>query len=89
VTCDLKQNQSNLNDGSEDIENLRCDLTELIKMRRSASRQYVRKVITSDINLLTNKIESLKDDVSYKESNVTQWSEVIACRKKNSFPYAA
>jgi len=49
---------------------------------RSASRQYVTEVITSDINLLSNKIESLKNDVSYKESTVTQWSEVIASRKK-------
>ena len=72
VTCDLKQNQTDLNDRSEDIENLRCDLTELIEIRMSASRQFVREVITSDINLLTNKIESLKDDVSYKESTVTQ-----------------
>jgi len=81
VTCDLKQNQSNLNDRSEDIENLRCDLIELIEMR-SASWQYVREVITSDINLRTNKIESLKDDVSYKENTVTQWLEVIASRIK-------
>lgn len=79
VTCDLKQNQS---DRSEDIENLRCDLIELIEMRRSASWQYVREVITSDINLLTNKIESLKGDVSYKESTLTQWLEVIAGRRK-------
>jgi hypothetical protein len=28
VTCDLKHNQSNLNDRSEDIENLRCYLIE-------------------------------------------------------------
>jgi len=55
---------------------------ELIEIRRSASRQYVREVITSDINLLSNKIESLKNDVSYKESTVTQWSEVIAGRRK-------
>jgi hypothetical protein len=82
VTCDFKQNQSNLNDRSEDIEHLSCDLIELIEMRRSASRQYVREVITSDINLLTNKIESLKDDVSYKESTVTQWSEVAAGGRK-------
>jgi hypothetical protein len=57
VTCDLKQNQSNLNDRSEVIENFRCDLIELIEMRRSASRQYVREVITSDINLLTIKLK--------------------------------
>jgi len=82
VTYDLKQNQSNLNDRSEDIKNLRCDLMELKEMRRSASRQYVREVITSDINLLSNKIESLKNDVSYKESTVTQWSEVPASRRK-------
>jgi hypothetical protein len=82
VTCDLKQNQSNLNEISEDIKNLRCDLIDLIETRISASRQYVREVITSDINLLTNKIESLKDDVSYKKSTVTQWSEVTASRRK-------
>jgi hypothetical protein len=55
---------------------------ESIEIRRSASRQYVREVITSDINLLSNKIESLKNDVSYKESTVTQWVEVVAGRRK-------
>jgi len=60
VTCDLKQNQCNLNDRSEDNENLICDLIELIETRRSASRQYVREVVTSDINLLTNKFESFE-----------------------------
>jgi len=77
VTCDLKEKQSNSNDISEGIENLRCDLIELIEMR-SASRLYVREVITLDINLLTNKIESLKDDVSYKESNNT-----VRCSSRN------
>jgi uncharacterized coiled-coil DUF342 family protein len=48
MTCELRQN---LKERSEDIENLRCDLIELIEMRRSASRQYVREVITSDIKL--------------------------------------
>jgi hypothetical protein len=43
----------------------------------------VRDAVTSDINLLANKIDSLKDDVSYKESTVmTQWSEVIPGRRK-------
>ena len=82
MACDLRQNQSNLKDRSEDIENLRCDLIELIEMRRSASRRYVREVITLDINLLTNKIESLKDDVSYREGTVTQWSKFAAGRRK-------
>ena len=82
VTCDLKQNPSNSNDRSEVIENFRCDLIELIELRRSASRQYVREVITSDTSLLTNKIESLKGDVSYKESTVTQWPEITAGRRK-------
>jgi hypothetical protein len=82
MVCDLRQNQSNLKDSSEDIENHRCELIELIEMRRSASRQYVREVIALDINLLTNKIGSLKDDVSYKENTVTQWSKVAAGRRK-------
>jgi hypothetical protein len=64
VTCDLKQNQYFLNDRREDIENHRCDLVKLIEIMKSASSQYVREVIISDINLLTNKIESLKDGVS-------------------------
>jgi len=42
----------------------------------------VREVITSDIKLLTNKIESLKDDVPYAEISVPQWSEVAAGRRK-------
>jgi hypothetical protein len=82
VTSDFKQNQPNLIAGSEDFEELRHDLLELIETRRSASRQYVKEVISSDINLLAHKIESLKDDVSNKESTKLQWSEVIAGRRK-------
>ena len=81
MACDLRQNQSNLKERSEDIENLRCNLIELIEMRRPASRQYVREVITSDINLLTDQTESLKDDASYRESTVTQWSKVAVGRR--------
>ena len=82
VTWDFSKNHSSLNGKIENIENLRCDLTELIEMRRSASRQHVREVITSDINLLTNKTESLKDDVLYAEISVPQWTEVAAGRTK-------
>ena len=66
MTWDFGKNHSSLNGKIENIENLQCDLIELIEMR-SASRHHVREVITSDINLLTNKIESLKDDVPYAE----------------------
>jgi hypothetical protein len=83
VTWDSKQNQSSLNDKKEYIVNLKCDLIELTEMKRSASRQHVREVITSGINLLTNKIGSLKDDISYEESTVPQWSEVAVSRRKN------
>jgi hypothetical protein len=49
---------------------------------RSASRQYVIQVISSDINLLANKIESLKDDVSNKGNTEPQWSDIVASRRK-------
>jgi hypothetical protein len=49
VTWDFKRNQSSLNDKKENIENLKCDLIELIEIR-SASRQHAKEVITSDIN---------------------------------------
>ena len=42
----------------------------------------MREVITSDINLVTNKIGSLKDDVPYTEISVPQWTEVAAGRRK-------
>jgi hypothetical protein len=61
VTCDLKQNQSNLNDRSEVIGNFKCDLIELIEMR-SADRQYVRVYNIGHEH--TNKTGSLKGDVS-------------------------
>jgi hypothetical protein len=82
VSCEHKQNQPKPNYRSGNIENLESDLRELIEIRRSASRQYVREVISSDINLLTHRIESLKDDVSHKESTETQWTEVVAGRRK-------
>lgn len=50
VASSFKQKQSKLNGGHEDTEKLRCDLIELIKIRRSARRQYVKEVISSDIN---------------------------------------
>jgi hypothetical protein len=82
VTCDFKQKQSNLNGTSDDIEKLRCDLIELIEIRRSARRQHMKEVISSDTNLLANKIECLKYDVSNSESIETQWSEIVAGRRK-------
>jgi hypothetical protein len=50
LTCDFKQKQSNTNGVSEDLEKLGCDLIELNEMR-FAKRQYVKEVISSDINL--------------------------------------
>jgi hypothetical protein len=66
-TCDFKWNKPKLIDESKDFEELRHDLLELIKMRRSATRKYVKEVITSDINLLANKIKSLKFGISNKK----------------------
>lgn len=39
-------------------------------------------IMSSDINLLAAKIESLKDTVSSRENTEMQWSEVIASRRK-------
>jgi hypothetical protein len=38
--------------------------------------------MSSDINLLAAKIESLRDVVSSKENMEIQWSEVVAGRRK-------
>ena len=60
--------QSDLNGGSEDLEKLTCELVELIEIRGSARRRCVKEVLSSNIKLLENKIKSLKDDVSNRES---------------------
>jgi hypothetical protein len=46
--CSLQHRWPRAWSRAEEIENLKCDLMDLIKLRRSASRQYVREVITSD-----------------------------------------
>jgi hypothetical protein len=68
LTCDFKQKQCNSNGVSEDLEKLRCELIALNKIRIYTKRQYVKEVISSDINLLAVQIEYLKDDVSNGEN---------------------
>jgi hypothetical protein len=51
------------------VEKLRCELIELNEIRRYTKRQYVREVISPDINLLAAQIENLQDDV-YNGENI-------------------
>jgi len=68
LTCACKQKQCNSNGVSEDLEKLRCEQTELNEIRSYTKRQYVKEVISSDINLLAAQIENLEDDVSNGEN---------------------
>ena len=68
LTCDFKQKQYNSNGVNEDLEEHRCDLIELNKIRRFAKGRCVKEVISLDINVLAAQIESLKDNVSSKEN---------------------
>ena len=82
LTCDFKQKQYNSNGVNEDLEEHRCDLIELNKIRRFAKGRCVKEVISLDINVLAAQIESLKDNVSSKENIEIQWSEIVAGRRK-------
>jgi hypothetical protein len=46
-------------DRNNQLEELKCDMTELIQLLKQATRQSVKEVILIEINTITAKIESL------------------------------
>jgi DNA-binding NtrC family response regulator len=69
-----------------ELENLKCDMAELVQILNTAVRQSVREVILMDINMLLTRIVSLIDFVKKKSEIEKPWTEVVIRGHKKS-PY--
>jgi hypothetical protein len=76
---------SRLNLASEDLQR---DIVELNQVLSSIKRCSVKEVILSEINLISAKIDSLKEVTVVEMDNVMLWSDVVVRRKK-SITYVA
>jgi len=81
---EINQQSSGRKETTEELEDLQRDMVEnqvlgLIK------RCSVKEVIVSKINLISAKIESLKDLTAVNIESVMPWSDVVAGRKKTSY----
>jgi hypothetical protein len=65
-----------------ELEDLNCDIAELYQIPNTAVKQKVRGVISTEINILSSNIASLKQLVEEKMDVDTNWSEVVAGRNK-------
>lgn len=60
-----------------ELENLKCDMAELMQILNTVVRQSVREVILIDINMLSTRIVSLKDFVKKQSAIEEPWTEVV------------
>ena len=60
-------------------------MVELNQVLSSIKRCSVKEVILSEINLISAKIDSLKDLTVVNTDNIIPWSDVAAGRKRASF----
>ena len=68
---------------TEELEDLQRDMVELNQVLSSIKKCSVKEVIPSEINLISAKIDSLKD-LTVDTDNAIPWSDVVAGRKKAS-----
>jgi len=69
---------------TEELEDLQRDTVELKQVLSSIKRCSVKEVILSETNLISAKIDSLKDLTVDNTDNVIPWSDVFTGRKKAS-----
>jgi len=70
---------------TEDLEDLQKDITELNQVMKAIKRCSVKEVILSEINLISAKIDSLKDLTVVNADNAMPWSDVVAGRRRASY----
>jgi hypothetical protein len=70
---------------SEELEGLQRDMVELKQVLGPIKMFSVKKVTLSEINLISVKIDSLKDLTAVNTDSVMQLSDAVAGRKKASY----
>jgi hypothetical protein len=70
---------------NDQLEELKCDMAELILLLKQAIRQSVKEVISIEINIISAKIESLCKTVNEQSLIEPRWSEVASGRYKRNY----
>ena len=80
---ELKSLESNVT--NKEIEDLQKDMAELNQVMNVIKRCSVKEAILAEINLISAKIDSLKDLVAVNTDNAIPRSEVVVGRKRASY----
>jgi len=79
---EIKQLSSERKLITEELQDLQKDMAELNQVMSMIKRCTVKEVILSEINLISAKIESLKDLIVVNADNAIPWSDVDAGRRR-------
>jgi len=79
---EIKQRSSERKLITEELQDLQKDMAELNQVMSMIKRCTVKEVILSDINLISAKIDSLKDLIVVNADNAIPWSDVVAGRRR-------
>jgi hypothetical protein len=69
---------------TEELDDPQRDMVELNQLLSSLKRCSVKEVILAEINLISAKIDSLKDLTVVNTDNTMSWSEVVAKKQKKA-----
>jgi len=81
----IKQRSSERKVITEDLEDLQKDMAELNQVMNTVKRCSVKEAILSEINLISAKIDNLKDLTVVNADNAIPWSDVVAGRRRASY----
>jgi hypothetical protein len=71
-------------DRNNKIKELKSDITELNHLLKYAIRQSVKEVISTEVNTILAKIESLYEDASEQALTEPSWTEAVTRRHKRN-----
>jgi TolA-binding protein len=71
-------------DRSDQIKELKSDISELNHLLKHVERQSVKEVISTEVNIILAKIESLYEIASEQMSIELRWTEGMTRRHKRS-----
>jgi len=79
---EIKQQSSERKVITEYLEDLQKDMAELNQVMNMVKRCSVKEVILSEINLISAKVDSLKELTVVNADNAIPWSDVVAGRRR-------
>jgi len=82
---EIRQRSSERKVITEDLEDLQKDMAELNQVMNMIKRCSVKEVILSEINLISAKIDSLKDLTVVNADNAIPWSNVVTGKRRASY----